>query len=148
MINPFKEINWAPDEKTLRKFAWSLIIGMPCLEIAFALIGYFRHGTWPDPHGMGRLSGIGFTVGLLSYYVPSVARPLYYVVYFLTACIGIVMANLLFMIMFYGLFAPIGLFMRLIGRDPLKLHWQKEAASTYWQDAEPSPPPAQYFSQF
>lgn len=148
MINPFKEINWKPDAKELRKFAWSLIIGFPCIALVFFLAKWMKTHTQPDATFFLQLGGIGALVGLVCMLIPIIARPLYYVWYTLAACIGIVMANLLFAVMFYGLFAPMGLFMRLIGRDPLKLHWQKEAASTYWQDAEPSPHASRYFSQF
>lgn len=149
MINPFKEINWQPKEDDLRKFAKSLMIGFPCICLFFACIQWWKTGHFPSGNGgILMVSGIGFQVGLVCYYIHGIARPLYYVWYALAACVGIVMANLLFAVLFYGLFTPIGLFMRLIGRDPLKLHWQKEAATTYWQDAEPSPPASQYFSQY
>ncbi|MDB6119139.1 MAG: hypothetical protein JWO08_2920 [Verrucomicrobiaceae bacterium] len=147
MINPFKEINWQPNAAELRKFAWSLIIGFPCIAIVFLLVKWAKTQAMPELHGFLLLGGIGAGVGLVCMAVPLIARPLYYVWYALAACIGIVMANLLFAVMFFGLFAPIGLFMRLIGRDPLKLKWKKSQAS-HWQDAEPTPPAKQYFSQY
>ena len=49
--------------------------------------------------------------------------------------------------MFYGLFAPFGLLMRLLGRDPLNLKWKKDQAS-HWIDAEPTPEAKEYFSQY
>ncbi len=147
MINPFKEINWKPDAAELRKFAWSLIIGFPCIAVVFFLVKWIKTHTLPDLHGFLMLGGIGAGVGLVCMAVPLIARPLYYVWYALAACIGIVMANLLFAAMFYALFAPVGLFMRLIGRDPLNLKWKKGQAS-HWQDAEPTPPAKQYFSQY
>jgi hypothetical protein len=148
MINPFKEINWKPGAKDLSKFAWSLIIGFPCIALVFFLAKWIKTHTLPEPRFFLMLGGIGAVVGLVCLLVPIAARPLYFIWYAATACIGLVMANLLFTVMFYGLFTPLGLFMRLLGRDPLKLRWQKEDAGTYWQDAEPSRPAAQYFSQY
>jgi hypothetical protein len=147
MINPFKEINWKPDAAELRKFAWSLIIGFPCIAIVFFLAKWIKTHSMPDAHGFLMLGGIGAAVGLASLVIQPLARLLYPVWNFLAACIGIVMANLIFMVMFYGIFTPIGLIMRVIGRDPLNLKWKRSAAS-HWIDAPPPPPAAQYFSQF
>ncbi len=147
MINPFKEINWKPDLAELRKFAWSLIIGFPCIAVVFFLVKAVKTHALPELGGFLTLGGIGVAVGLVCLAVPVIARPLYYVWYALAACIGIVMANLLFCVMFYGLFAPVGLLMRLIGRDPLQLKWSRERSS-HWQDAEPTPDAKSYFSQY
>ena len=147
MINPFNEINWKPGTVELRMFAWSLIIGFPCLAVVFLLVKWGRTHALPELPGFLLLGGIGAGTGLVCLGVPGIARPLYYVWYGLAACIGIVMANVLFGVMFYGLFAPIGLFMRLTGRDPLHLKWNRGQAS-YWQDADPMPPAKQYFSQY
>jgi hypothetical protein len=147
MINPFKEINWKPGESELRKFAWSLIIGFPSLALIFFNAKWIKTGALPEVSFFIKLAVIGALVGLVCLLLKPLARPLYVVWYALACCIGIVMANLLFMLMFYGLFTPIGLFMRLIGRDALKLKFQRGTPS-YWQDAEPAPPPAQYFRQY
>jgi hypothetical protein len=147
MINPFKEINWQPGSTDLHKFARSLVIGFPVIAVVFFLVKWLKTHHQPDPAFFLKLGVIGAAVGVVCWLVPIVARPLYYVWYALAACIGIVMANLLFTLMFYGLFTPLGLFMRLIGRDPLNLRWKKDAA-THWQDAEPTPPASRYFSQY
>jgi hypothetical protein len=148
MINPFKEINWQPGSTDLHKFARSLVIGFPVIAVVFFLAKWFKTHQQPDPAFFLKLGVIGAAVGVVCWLVPAIARPLYYAWYALAACIGIVMANLLFALLFYGLFAPLGLIMRLIGRDPLNLHWQKRTVTTHWIDAEPSPPPSRYFRQF
>ncbi|MFZ4765661.1 MAG: SxtJ family membrane protein [Roseimicrobium sp.] len=147
MINPFKEINWKPTGSDLRKFAWSLIIGFPCIATVFFLAKWLSTHTLPQPSFYLQLGGIGAAVGLVCLALPIIARPLYYVWYALAACIGIVMANLLFAILFYALFTPLGIVMRLLGRDALSLKFKRGTAS-YWADAPPTPPAAQYFSQY
>ena len=147
MINPFKEINWQPDTAELRKFAWSLIIGFPCIAIVFFLAKWAKTQSVPEPRFFLLLGGIGAAAGVVSLLIRPLARLLYPVWYFLAACVGIVMANLIFAVLFYGLFTPIGLFMRVIGRDALNLKWKKSAA-THWIDAPPAPPAERYFSQF
>lgn len=147
MINPFKEIDWSPDRAGLRKFGWSLIIGFPILAAVFFTVKWIGAGTLPEPRFFLLLGGIGAAAGLVSWLLPAIARPLYLVWYGLAACIGIVVANVLFAALFYGLFTPMGLVMRLLGRDPLCLKSRKGAAS-YWMDAPPPPPPADYFRQY
>jgi hypothetical protein len=147
MINPFKEITWKPDAADLRKFALSLIVGFPCIAVFFFLVRWAATGSLPGLKFFLMLGGIGAAIGLLCLLVPLVARPLYYVWYGLAACIGIVMANLLFALLYYGLFAPMGLFMRLRGRDALRLKF-KRGTATYWLDAPPAPPATQYFQQY
>lgn len=147
MINPFNEINWRPAAGDLRKFAWSLIIGFPGMAIAFFLAKWIKTQAMPDARFFLVLGGIGAAVGAVCLLLPTVARPLYYVWYALAACIGIVVANLIFTLLFYGIFTPMGLFMRLIGRDALNLKSKKNATS-HWIDAPPAPPPAQYFRQY
>ena len=155
MINPFKEINWKPEQEDLRKFAVALIIGFPIIAVVFFLITWARNepdvttgSSMPDPQFFLLLGGIGFGVGVICRFVSPVARLLYPIWYGIAACIGIVLANLLFTLLFYVLFAPLGLFMRfIVGRDPLGLKKQEGAAS-YWKDAPPERPAAHYFRQY
>ncbi|OAI56735.1 hypothetical protein AYO49_00470 [Verrucomicrobiaceae bacterium SCGC AG-212-N21] len=146
MINPFKEINWKPNATELRKFAISLLIGFPCIAVFFFLVRWVTSGAMPGLKFFLMLGGIGAAVGVVCLLVPVIARPLYYVWYAVTACIGIVMANLLFALLYYGLFAPLGLFMRLRGRDALKLNWQR--GTSHWHAAPTAPPAEHYLRQY
>lgn len=147
MINPFKEINWKPQQADLKKFAWSLIIGFPCIAIVFYLAKWFHTQSLPAPQFFLLLGGIGALLGVVCMVVPIIARPLYFVWYGLAACIGLVMANLIFTLMFYLIFLPMGIVMRLLGRDPLNLRWKREVKS-HWQDAPSQPSAESYFSQY
>lgn len=147
MINPFKEINWKPQETDLKKFAISLMIGFPVIATVFFLAKWASAKALPAPGFYLWLAGAGAGAGLVCFLLPFIARPLYYVWYTLAACIGIVLANLLFGLLYYAMFTPLGLFMRLIGRDPLCLKTNRETA-TYWRETSPVPPVRQYFRQF
>ncbi len=51
-------------------------------------------------------------------------------------------------IMFYLVFAPAAMVMRWMGKDPLRLHYDKQAA-TYWiSRVPPGPPPETMSNQF
>jgi hypothetical protein len=147
MINPFKEINWDPDRAELRKFGWSLIIGFPIIALIFFTVTSIMTQAFPPPRFFLLLAGIGASVGLLSLLVPALAKPFYTVWYGFAGCIGIVMSNLLIMLLFYGLFTPFGLVMRLIRRDALDLKRNRDATS-YWKDAPPEKPATHYFRQY
>jgi hypothetical protein len=48
---------------------------------------------------------------------------------------------------FYFLITPIGLIMRLIGRDPMNRAFDR-SANTYWIARDPRTSASQYFKQF
>ena len=147
MINPFKEINWKPDGEELRKFAISLMVGFPIIAIVFFLIKWISGDGMPAPRFFLLLGGIGAGVGLLCFLIRPLARLLYPLWYGIAACVGIVIANLLFTLLYYVLFTPLGVFMRIKGRDALHLKFQRGTAS-YWKDAPPAPPADKYFRQY
>jgi hypothetical protein len=147
MINPFKEINWKPDRAELRKFGWSLMTGFPIIALIFFTATSIMTQALPSPNFFLLLGGIGAAVGLVSLLVPALAKPFYTVWYGFAGCIGIVMTNLLFMLIFYGLFTSFGLFMRLIRRDALGLK-RKGDVTSYWKDAPPEKPAIHYFRQY
>lgn len=53
----------------------------------------------------------------------------------------------LFSLIYYGLLTPVGVVMKLAGRDPLERHFDASAAS-YWKERQPSDDPDRYFRQF
>lgn len=148
MINPFKEINWKPSAAEIRKFAVSWVVGWPVIALILFTVAWIRKGALPVLDNYLMVGGIGAGLGLVSMVIPAIGRLLYPLWMGFAACIGIVVANLLFTLMYYLLFAPLGLIMRVIGRDPLQLRWKKEQRQTYWLDAPETPAASRYFSQF
>lgn len=62
--------------------------------------------------------------------------------------LGKIVAPIALGILFYLVFMPIGVLMRLFGKDPLKLKREPDAAS-YWVKREPpGPPPTSMTNQF
>ena len=145
MLNPFKDTNWHPGTVEKRAFARSLIIGFPILAAVFAVVGFWRTGAWP--HGLLWLGLGGAGAGVVLWLLPQIARPFYLVWYFAACCIGIVTGNLLFALFFYAVITPIGLVMRLLGRDPLQKR-PGPARPTYWRDVEKPVAAARYFRQY
>ena len=145
MLNPFADVNWNPGRAERRKFAVSLIIGFPAIAIFFSVIGWLTTHAW-KPFFLW-LGIIGLGVGVLFWLLPMIARPFYIVWYALACCIGLVVGNVLFSAFYYLVLTPMGLIMRLAGRDPLRKKFDR-STPTYWQDAEKVVDPKRYYRQF
>jgi len=145
MINPFKDTNWNPGAGEKRKFARSLIIGFPIIAAVFAIMAWLRTGTWHG--GFVWLAIIGAALGAILWVLPQIARPFYLIWFFAACCIGIVVSNLLIAAFFYLIVTPIGLLMRILGRDPLQKRFDR-SRTTYWRDVEKVVDGERYFRQF
>jgi hypothetical protein len=146
MVNPFKEVNWNPGLRERRKFALSLIIGLPCVAVVLLALGLLRGRGWNFPL-TAIVGGGGLAVGLLLLALPQIARPFYVAWYFVACCIGTVVGNLALAIVFFVLVTGLGLLMRALGHRPVRKTFDKRAA-TYWQDAEHVDDPNRYYRQF
>ena len=145
MLNPFSDIQWNPDRTECREFARSLVVGFPLLALVFLAVIRWKTGhwvAWPVWMGCG-----GSAVGALLWYVPQWARPVYVAWHALGGAIGFIVSNLLLLAVFYLVITPIGLVLRLIGKDPLERKWDRSAAS-YWKDAVKPVDARSYFRQF
>lgn len=145
MVNPFKDTNWHPDFAARRGFAKSLFVGFPAIAIVFSALGWLKTGAVPT--WTPELAGIGAAVGVVLWLLPQIARPFYLLWFFVACCVGIVVSNLLIAAFYYLVVTPIGLFMRVLGRDPMKRRFDRNAVS-YWTDAEKHVDPKRYFRQF
>ena len=145
MLNPFKETNWNPNLAERKKFAVSLIIGFPAIAIIFSIVGRLTAHAW-KPFFLW-LGVIGLAVGVVFWLVPQISRPFYLVWYFLACCMGFVTGNVLLSAFFYLVITPMGLVMRMAGRDPLRKKFDR-TTPTYWLDAEKVVDLKRYYRQF
>jgi hypothetical protein len=145
MLNPFKDVNWNPGRAEKRKFAVSLIIGFPAIAIFLSIVGRLTAHTWkPFFFWLGI---VGLTAGIVLWLLPIIARPFYAVWYFIACCMGFIMGNVLFSVFYFLVLTPLGLLMRMAGRDPLKKKFDRKT-STYWEDAEKVVDLNRYYRQF
>ena len=140
------EVNWRPGRAQLRQFALISLAGFGLLGLVFA----WRMGALS---GSGRwtvalaLWAAGALIGAMGLAHPPAALPAYVALMAVALPIGWVVTHVVMAVLYYGLFTPIGLFFRLIGRDPLHRRFDADAPS-YWVPRPPSPRPARYFRQF
>jgi hypothetical protein len=110
---------------TLRQFA-----GL-CLLIFGGLAGWEYFGRDHQRQAL-LLAGLAAVLGCGGLVWPRGIRPVFVTAMALTTPIGWVVSRVLLSVMFFGLFTPVGLFFKLIGRDALCRRYAPEQAS-YWE---------------
>ena len=134
-------INWNPSRRDLRWFAGLLIV----FCAAVAGLWWRRTGGTTGPT---ILVAVGTLLGSLGLANPAAIRWLY--VGWMTAVwpIGWVVSHVLLAAIFWGVITPIGLLLRLTGRDPMCKDFDRSAHS-YWIARPPEPSDTRrYFRQF
>lgn len=116
------EINWAPSTRQLRQF------GVVCIFVLPLLGWLWNVGT----SGLAVMLFVGSVVAILSFAWPPIVKPIFVGLMLVAAPVGMVVGELAMLLIFLGIFLPISLIFRLIGRDALRLKIDKNA-STYWQ---------------
>ena len=143
------EVDFSPDERTLRQFGWIALVGFGLLAgLAFteSLVFSFGLGAARIPMA-GALLGLGILAAGLGLVHPKANRFLFVGLSILAFPIGFVLSHVILGVLFFAIIAPIGLLMRILGRDPMQRTLDPEA-ETYWFPAAPNPPRERYFKQF
>jgi hypothetical protein len=136
----WSDIQFDPPRKTLRQFAglWLVIFGGMALW----------QGLVRERAGLASiLAVLALTIGPLGLARPDWMRRIYVGWMILAFPIGWTVSQVMLAVMFFGLFTPLGLVFRLLGRDPLHRTRRPERES-YWT---PKPAPTdlrRYFKQF
>lgn len=129
-----------PSRVMLRQFAW-LWLGF---FIALALYQGFVKG---HTNAAAVLGALALTVGPIGLARPEWLRPIFIAWMILAFPIGWTLSQLMLGAMYYGLFVPVGLVFRLVGRDALGLK-RGAGGGSHWS---PKPMPAdvrRYLKQF
>jgi hypothetical protein len=125
-----------PSKKMLRQFAaaWIVFFG------AFAAVQEFaKH----HHNAAVVLACLAFTVGPLGLLFPALIRPIFIGWTIAAFPIGWTVSRVVMGLVFYGMFTPISLLFRLMGRDTLDRAYA--SGETYWK---PKPQPADMRSYF
>ena len=134
------EINRDPGKGELRWF------GLIFLAF-FVLVGLVVHFRLDARQAALWIWGCAAAVTLAYYAAPPVRKPLYLGWMYAAFPVGWVMSHVVLGLVFYLVFTPVGLLMRLFGRDPMQRRFRREAES-YWQEHDPHRKPERYFRQF
>ncbi len=134
------QINKNPSKKEL---AW---FGLLCLGF-FGLVGLSVLHKTHALHPALVVWSVAAAGVAIYYAMPPLRRPVYLGWMYAAYPIGWAVSNLLLTVVFFGVFTPIGLLMRLMLRDPLAQKFER-SASTYWSPHDPGTDPDRYFRQF
>jgi hypothetical protein len=134
------EINKNPSRRELRWFG-------VLLALFFAIVGTVARFKWHAPAAALALWGAGVVVPALYYAVPPVRKTLYLGWVYATFPVGWVVSHAVLAVVFYGVFTPVGLLLRLLGRDSMR-RAPDRATATYWVEHRSEPDPTRYFRQY
>lgn len=125
----FEDIDRNPDSRKLRWF------GLLCLAV-FGTLGATRGFPW--------LIAFGAAASVVGWLRPSLLRPVFVGASIAAFPIGWLVSRLTLALVFFGIVTPIGLAMRIAGRDRLRLRPRPPG----WIEREPRKDPRSYFGQF
>ncbi|MDG3008140.1 SxtJ family membrane protein [Paludisphaera mucosa] len=136
----WSDVQFDPTAKTLKQFA---ACSFGFFGGAALYQGLYRGHT----NAALILGAIALGSGLLGLVAPKALKPIFVAWMVLAFPIGWTISLLMLAVMYYGLFTPIGLIFKLIGRDPLERTLQP-AAATYWTPKTTPKDARRYFKQF
>ena len=130
------EVNWNPTQRQLRQFGGISLFALP-------LIAWL----WGASSDIILLcAGIGAAIAITAFAIPGVIKPLFLVLMVATLPIGMVVGELAMLLIYFLVFLPVALFLRLRSRDALQLQLKKDA-STYWEAKKKPKNAASYYRQ-
>lgn len=126
----FGRFNRHPTRRDIRYFSITLLIA--CLLFALVLILADKSSA------ALRIGGAGGFLSIVCYFAPIIGRAVYLVWMGATFALGFIISPVVTALIFYLIVTPIGIFLRLAGKDRLRLKTPKNV-TTYFNDySEPS----------
>lgn len=135
------QINWNPTRRELRQFG---AIWLPLFLVIVGAVIYFKTSALSIPIALWSAAAVACLFALVA---PSTMRPVYLGLTLAAFPIGWTISHVLMAIIFYGVVTPIGLVMRLCGRDPMQRKLDRDATS-YWTPHAAETDTRRYFRQF
>ena len=143
------DINLTPDDRTLKQFGFIALAGfggLSALAWHEALIFSFGLGS-ARIIVAGILAVLATLATMFSLLWPSGNRPIYVALSVITYPIGFVLSYVMMATLFFGLFMPVALVFRVMGKDPLQRSKLPKETS-YWTKTRSQRTKASYFRQF
>ena len=134
------EINKNPSRRDL---AWFGVLVL----IFFGLIGALARWRFGSADTGNNLWLVGAGLCLVYYAIPPIRKWMMLGWMYAAFPIGWTISHILLGVTFYLVLTPIGLIMRLLGREPLQLSFEPDKAS-YWVEHDPGEDASRYFRQY
>jgi hypothetical protein len=136
----WSDIQFDPSRTTLRQFAGLGLVFFGGFALWQAMVR--GHTTLA-----AILAILAVTIGLLGWARPQWVRWIYVGWMVLAFPIGWTISQIMLAVMFFGLFAPIGLVFQLVGRDPLRRARCPDRES-FWEPKPEATDVGRYFKQY
>ena len=130
------EFNWNPTDRQLRQFGVIALVFLP-------LVGWL----WGASGNV--LAGLAIGGALLAVagsVVPKALKPVFVILMLVAAPIGLIVGEVAMLLIYFGMFLPLGLFFRIIRRDALALKLGRDTNS-YWSAKKQPSSAASYYRQ-
>lgn len=134
------EVKWRPSDSDLRVFAVAQLV-------AASIGAWLLHRQLHASITACALSAVSIGVVFVGFWAPRWLRPLFLVWTLAAFPLGWAISHLLLLAVYFSVVTPIGLLLRLSGRDSLQLR-QRSNLETYWSDRPKPSESVQYFRQF
>ncbi|MFA5356539.1 MAG: SxtJ family membrane protein [Candidatus Omnitrophota bacterium] len=118
--------NIKPDRKSLKEFG----ITMGVVSFAIGAVIFIKHKHYSLP-----IAALSSAFLLSAFIYPKLLRPVYTIWMGFASILSWVNTRVILFLIFYLVFAPVGIIMRIIGNDLLNRRIDRKAVS-YWQDAD------------
>jgi hypothetical protein len=138
---PLLPFNSNPTRRELRQFA---CIWLPLIFLAATAV-LWKVGAAPMAPSL--VATAGLVLGVLGWTRPQWFRPIF--VGWMAAAypVGWVISHLVLAVLYFAVLTPIGLALRIAGRDPMNRRW-KGGATTYWTEHKAPADDGSYFRQY
>ena len=134
-----ERVNWHPDGRELRRFAVAMLIGFSLM----ALLSAWRAKGLAQSSVV--LAAIGFSLAIAAF-IPKLGRVAYLAVYVSSSFVGHVVSNIVLALIFFLVFTPLGILMRLMGKDLLQQRRPKQQSG--WKRVARVKTEDSYYRQF
>ena len=131
------EMNWSPSARQLRQF------GCVCL-FALPLLGWIWSG---NRQTIVWLLGVGAGLAVTGFFMPKALKPVFVGLMLIALPIGMVVTECLLLLIYFGLFLPIGLCFKIAKRDALQRFFEKSRKS-YWEEKRIPKRATSYYRQW
>ncbi len=135
----FADIDLHPSASDLRSLRWTLLLGGAAVS---SVMWFGYHRTTAATSCAGAIAAL-----LLLSFIPGVGRFVFIAWMGLGVAMGTITTPVLLGVVWLSLFLPLGVFFRLVGRDPLRRR-PLPPGTSYWTAHETPSDVRSYFRQF
>lgn len=131
------DFNFHPTNRQLRQFGAVCTVALPLV-------------TWlwtKNPQAAGWAAGIGFLLCGVGLVLPRLLKPVFVGLTIATIPIGLVVGELAMLLIYFGLFLPMAILFRMIGRDSLDRRTVSTDSATFWKPRSAPSSIRKYYQQ-